>query len=471
MDFTDFGVWHWLTLIEHELFLFAAIIFVIGALDDGAVDCVWLWLRATGRCRTQSVDASVLQQQVLKGRVAVMVPAWQEHKVIGATVAHALQVWQQPDLRLYVGCYRNDPTTVSALSEAQVRDPRLRIVIYDCDGPTTKADCLNRLFLALADDELREGISYRMAVFHDAEDMVDPAGLALLDQVIGAGPGEADFAQLPVVPLPQSGLRWLGSHYCEEFAEAHGKMMVVRDALGAGLPSAGVGCAVSRTALAQLQARSREGLPFESASLTEDYELGLRIAALGGRCRFVRAKDQNGRLIGTRAYFPSRLGSIVRQKSRWVNGIALQGWDRLGWSGGTIETWMRARDRKGPLAALALFFAYFFLLFVAASLLATPFLPGETLARSPLAELLLTMLGIVIAWRAVFRFLFTAQLYGWPEGVRALARIPVTNVIAIMAGRRALFAYVASLSSGTLSWDKTEHDRHPFHDDTSLKVE
>jgi adsorption protein B len=78
-------------------------------------------------------------------------------------------------------------------------------------------------------------------VLHDAEDMVDPAALGLLDRALD----EADFVQLPVLPEPQRSSRLVGSHYCEEFAEAHGKLMVVRGALSAGLPAAGVGCAFS----------------------------------------------------------------------------------------------------------------------------------------------------------------------------------------------------------------------------------
>ena len=35
-----------------------------------------------------------------------------------------------------------------------------------------------------------------------------------------------------------------------------------------------------------------------------------------------------------------------------MTGIALSGWDRLGWSGGPAERWMRLRDRQSPLAAI-----------------------------------------------------------------------------------------------------------------------
>ena len=67
-------------------------------------------------------------------------------------------------------------------------------------------------------------------------------------------------------------------------------------------------------------------------------------------CRPGRA----GRSIATRAYFPATLDAAVAQKARWMTGIALAGWDRLGWSGGLAERWMRLRDRQSVLAALVL---------------------------------------------------------------------------------------------------------------------
>ena len=50
---------------------------------------------------------------------------------------------------------------------------------------------------------------------------------------------------------------------------------------------------------------------------------------------------------------------------------------------------------------------------------------------------------------------------GWREGMLSVLRIPIANVIAIMAGRRALVAYFRSLQDGKVVWDKTVHDRHP----------
>ena len=83
---------------------------------------------------------------------------------------------------------------------------------------------------------------------HDAEDMVHPAALAVMDRALA----EVDFVQLPVRPEPQPASRWIAGHYSDEFTEAHAKALVVRDALGAAIPAAGVGCGFSREALASL---------------------------------------------------------------------------------------------------------------------------------------------------------------------------------------------------------------------------
>ncbi|MCK0129134.1 glycosyl transferase family protein [Erythrobacter sp. F6033] len=458
MTFLGFDVWQWLALVQHEMLLFAGVFFLIGAADDLAVDLVWVWLKLTGRANTRTVDRGATQISELHGPAAIFIPAWHEASVIGDTIRHALSGWPQSNLRLYIGCYKNDAATISAAMAAAQGDARLRIVIHSQAGPSTKADCLNRLYEAMCDDERRIGVPFSMTVFHDAEDLVDPAGLVLLDQAIFEG---ADFAQLPVEALPQAQSRWLGSHYCEEFAEAHGKAMVVRDALGAGLPAAGVGCAVSRAALHGLAARRAGAKPFREDSLTEDYELGLAVAQSGGKCSFVRARGNDGLLIATRAYFPARLDEIVRQKTRWVHGIALQGWDRIGWGNGLIETWMRARDRRGPMTAFVLLLGYALIVLTALGWGAISMGYGEPVVLSPALKWLLIANFVAFVWRATFRFAFTAREFGIGEGFRAILRIPLTNIVSIMAGRRAVFAYAKTLMGSAIVWDKTPHTTHP----------
>ncbi len=446
-----------LALIEQELLLFAGMFFLIGALDELAVDGVWAWARLTGRATTPRLNRSDAQARQLTGKAAVFIPAWSEDKVIAHTIDHALAAWPQRDVTIYVGCYRNDPETLEAAMVGAGNDARVRLVVHDKEGPSTKADCLNRLYQAMEEDERRSGTPVRMVLLHDAEDMVDPAELGLMDGAVS----RAEFVQIPVLPLPQKKSQLIGSHYCEEFAEAHGKAMVVRDLLPGGLPAAGVGCAFGRNMLREMTRHSEENGPFDVESLTEDYELGMRVHKAGGRSRFLRVRGDDGQLIATRAFFPSRLDQAVRQKARWVHGIALQGWDRLGWEGGFVARWMSLRDRRGPLSSLVLLCGYTFFL-----LTGCLFLLGQLgIDRPWQSDPFLTFLVIAnlcsFVWRACMRFAFTAREYGVLEGLKAVLRIPLNNIISIMAGRRALVAYVKTLRGGQPIWDKTEHDNHP----------
>jgi adsorption protein B len=443
-----------LDCVIRELLLFSLFWFLVGGLDEFAIDTVWAWQRWRHRRRTPVW--AVPPPAHLPGPVAVLVPAWSEADVIGTTISCMLRAWPQPELRLYIGCYRNDSPTVQAAMAAAGADGRVRVVVSARHGPTTKADCLNRLAVALADDEARSGRQFQAVVFHDAEDLVHPLALpAIVSALRGC-----DFVQLPVRPELHPGCRWIAGHYCDEFAEAHGKVMPVREALGAGLPAAGVGCGIARPVVDRLadlrRAEGRPG-PFAAEALTEDYELGLVVARLGGRCRFLRLRDGEGALIATRALFPDELGPAVRQKTRWIHGIAFQGWDRLGWGQRPVDIWMALRDRRGPLTAVVLASGYLLVLLEALRGL----LPGPgPLQADPALRVLLWCCCANLAWRALVRALFTAREYGFGEGLRAIPRIPFANVVMMMAGRRALLAYLAALRGAPLRWDKTIHSRH-----------
>jgi adsorption protein B len=449
----------WLQLVENELLLFAAFWFIVGALDELAVDVVWLWLWLTGRARDGRLPRGA-ETLPLSGKAAVFVPAWGESEVIGQMVAHALKAWPQRKLTLYVGCYGNDPATVMAAMAGAGDDPRVRIVVSDRAGPTTKADCLNRLYAALSLDEARSGTPFSNIILHDAEDMVHPAALVVMDQALA----EADFVQLPVRPEPQPDSPYIAGHYTDEFTESHGKEMVVRGALGTAMPAAGVGCGFDRETLARLAAlRKAEGAagPFSTECLTEDYELGVLVYRGGGKSRFLRMRDADGDLVATRAYFPARLDWAVRQKARWIHGIAFQGWDRLGWSQRPLDIWMALRDRHGPMTAAVLAAAY--LLILVDLVLRGAQLLGwhSTVPVSPMLRTMISLTFATFVWRATWRFGFTTHEYGLVEGLRAPLRIPVANIVAILAGGRALIAYVGTLRGAAVRWEKTDHSVHP----------
>jgi adsorption protein B len=438
-----------------EATLFAACGFLLLGASDLAVDLVWigrtLWRRFTVSRRFEGACAGTLKAPERPGRLAVFVPAWDEGEVVRDMLDHALQTFEHPDYLIYVGCYPNDPETIGAVRS--IADARIRMVVGPVPGPTTKADCLNQVWAAMCEDEARAGVRFKAVVLHDAEDVVHSAELRLFDCLIE----RFDLVQLPVLPLIDRGSRWIAGHYADEFAEAHGKELVVREAVGASIPSAGVGCAFSREALAAMAAEA-DGAPFNASSLTEDYELGLRLHGLGARAAFVRLPAGEGRsVVMTREYFPSSIAAAVRQKARWMVGIALSGWDRLGWTGGVAERWMRMRDRQSLLAALLLLAAYASLVLWAAlqALSAATGLQPEPLDPA-LAGLLKFNLALLL-WRLLMRFSFVAEAYGWREGLRAVPRVAVSNVVAMLAARRAVFRYIEIRRTGRTGWDKTGH--------------
>lgn len=134
--------------VASELALFAAAGFLLFALDDLVVDLIYfgrrLWRSIAVYSRYPRAFARSITPLWTPQPMAVFVPAWDESAIIGPMLRSALRRFEHPDYRIFVGHYRNDPATAAAI--AAVRDERIVPVLVDCDGPTTKADCLNHLY-------------------------------------------------------------------------------------------------------------------------------------------------------------------------------------------------------------------------------------------------------------------------------------------------------------------------------------
>ena len=441
-------------VVARELLLFAAAGLLIGGLDDLLVDLLYFARRLVKGPATP-LRSYALSPPVQPGRMIVFTPAWDEAPVIGAMLSTALSRFRHPDYRLYVGLYPNDPATIAAAADVAERDDRVRLVIGPRNGPTTKADCLNTLWHALRRDMAVEGFDAKAIILHDAEDVVHPDELAVFDSLIE---GRA-VVQLPVLPLVVPGSRLVSGHYADEFAESHIKQLVVRTWIGAGMPLAGTGCAISPSILGRIAAL-RGGDPFDATSLTEDYELGLRIAELGGEGLFARVADgtRHG-VVAVRAFFPATLIAAIRQKARWMTGIALIGWDRTGWGRALAmgDHWWRLRDRRGPVAMLVLAAAYLGMVADALSVLL------HVIADTPLPpvhaglKFLFGINALLLSWRLAVRMMFTGRAYGWREALWSLPRFVIGNFVALAAIPRALIRYVHVLRGGVAAWDKTSH--------------
>jgi len=443
-------------VIEHEIMLFALAGLLAGGLDDFVMDLIFLVRQAKRELlvytRHQRMTGATLPPSGHPGSIAIFVPAWQEAEVIGPMLRSCVERWRSSAFMLFVGTYPNDPATIRAVAEAANEDPRIRLVILPHEGGTTKADCLNHIWAAMLREEMAADMRFKAVTLHDAEDVVHADEIRLFDRMID----RFDMVQIPVRPLLSCRSRWIAGHYADEFAEAHGKHLVLREAIGAAVPSAGVGCCFARDILGRI-ARERGGAPFDPDSLTEDYEIGLRVAELHGKTAFVTMLDAQGNLICTQEHFPETLDAAVRQKARWFVGIALAGWDRMGWQGSWRERWMRLHDRRATLSALVLFAAYCAAIGYGVLLLAewAGFAPSRP--PSPLIGTTLLVTTFLMLWRLAARFYWSARAYGWREGLLAVPRTFLANIIAMLAARRAVMLYLRQLKSGTVVWEKTAH--------------
>lgn len=450
------GIWL-AELAASEALLFAAVLFLIGGIDDLAIDLIWIVRHLKRRVTVyrRHARATIDDFPVPDRRFAMFVPAWDE----GAVAAHMLRtvLARLPCDRLviFVGCYPNDPATCAAVTDVAASDGRVVLVLNTRHGPTTKADNLNAVWRALLRYEAAVAHRFDAIVLHDAEDVVASGELRVFAHLLG----RADVVQLPVLPLVDDASRWVSGHYLDEFVEAHSKQMVVREALGAALPLAGTGFAIDRALLGKL-AEERSGMPFDATSLTEDYELGLSLARHGARAILAHVPvKRGGAPIAVRAHFPATFDEAVRQKSRWMAGIALAGWDRVGWSGWRgrplVENWMRLRDRRAPLAVLALILAYAGILLWALALMMGWAENRPVSLHVPMWLLIAN--GGLMMWRLGLRSLIVSRYYGWREGVRSVPRASIANLIATVAARDALARYLRMLRGKELIWDKTRH--------------
>ena len=254
---------------------------------------------------------------------------------------HNLAAIRYDTYDIVAGAYPNDADTQHAVRAVSKRFPNVHLALCPHDGPTSKADCLNWAFQHMLLLEEAPGVGrFDVVVIHDAEDLIHPDELRWINYYSA----RFDFVQTPVLPLASPLTALTHGIDCDEFAENHARDLAVRARLGGFLPSAGVGTGYSREALEKLAVASANRI-FDPESLTEDYSIGLRLFRLG--CTQVFLPLYRRRNVATREYFPDRWRAALRQRSRWVTGIALQGWQQFGWRGTLGEIYWLWRDRKG----------------------------------------------------------------------------------------------------------------------------
>ncbi len=426
-----------------------AVLILIGGIDDVFLIAVWLASK-----RRRPVSRAATRLTTTERRIAVFVPLWHEHAVIGGMLDHNVHAIRYSNFDFFVGVYPNDSLTVEAVRQAETKHARVHIALCPHDGPTSKADCLNWAYQRMLLYEETHGVRFEVVVTHDAEDLIHPESL----RVINEESEQYAMVQVPVLPLATPLRDAIHGVYIDEFSEYQIKDMPARGLWGGFTPSNGVGTGFRRDALEKLAERSENRI-FDPGCLTEDYENGLRIHQLGFRQLFVPIALREGTFMATREYFPRTLNSAIRQRTRWVTGIALQGWQRNGWSGGFRVSYWLWRDRKGlvgsPLSLLTnLIRMYGVTTWVLAQANHTPWGLAEHARHAWLMSATLALPAIQMA----FRMGCVKQLYGWKLALGVPLRMPLGNAINAVAVCWALTRYAtARIRHRPLCWEKTEH--------------
>ncbi|MBN3832025.1 glycosyl transferase family protein [Burkholderia sp. Ac-20344] len=454
-----------------------AIVILVSTLDDLTLDaCYWSFeiRRILRREKSQTVDIGMLRA-LEERHLALMVPAWKEYDVIAKMIENTLATLEYERYVIFVGTYHNDAETTAEVERMVRRYPgRVTRATVMNDGPTCKADCLNWIVEAILRYEAVHHIQFAGVVMHDCEDVIHPVELKYLNHAVA----DSDLVQLPVLSLPRKWNEFVAGCYLDDFSETHQKDVPVRARLTGVVPGAGVASCYSRRSI-EAAMKERNGAPFNTSSLTEDYDFSFRLRDLGmketfacipltGSTRDAAEKREQGgvanrNLLATREYFPKTFRTAYRQRTRWILGIAFQGWEQLGWKGNLLTRYMFFHDRKGIVTSLFSVIAYGVLLnflLLGALQRAGHVIPDGTplvMAGQWVAPLLWINTAMLFA-RAGQRFHFVSKLNGPTQGLLSIPRMFVNNLINFYAVCRAWRIYIGHLVTGKpIAWDKTSH--------------
>lgn len=479
MHLIDIFAGYWLFL-QYLLYV-TVIIITLSSLDDLFID-IYYWIRRIYRkFFVYNVHKPFQLNDLYKKEekpLAIMVPTWNEAGVIRRMVTLAISITEYHNYHVFIGTYPNDKETQAEVDELVHHHQNVHKVVTHNPGPTNKSDCLNNIVEQIFTFEKTHNIQFEAYVFHDAEDVTHPLELKLFNYLIDKN----DLIQIPVVPFERKWYEFSGGHYEDEFAEIHGKDLLVRENMLGFVPSAGVGTAINRKALNKL-IELHKGQPFDLETLTEDYNMGFELFNEKMKLIFVRVPVESEELttnilgkpvikkkttyIAVREFFPNTFRASVRQKTRWLIGIVFQGWSAIGWQKGASLRYFLYRDRKSIVTNLANVFAYFLVINVIGMMLYAKF-TKDTWWFPPLIEeggfiwWLLILNAFFFFNRLLHRAYFSGRIYGWKAALLSVPRVVWGNIInfvsMIKAGKTVL---VHSISGEKIGWDKTTHDFLP----------
>lgn len=425
------------------LLFFVSVLITLSSIDDTFIDLFGLGIVRRGLPH--------VNEKMEIPPTAIFVANWHEADVLGKMVEGNLARIPIPAVKLYLGVYPNDTDTLNvALDLAKKHPDRVQVIINSLPGPTSKGQMLNEMFRQV----FRTDDGPELVVLHDSEDVIDPRTFA----VYAAYAKDHDFIQVPVFSLTSTHRSLVAATYMDEFAERHTREMVVRDAVGAMIPSAGVGTCMTKRLIRHFV--NERGSVLMNGCVTEDYILGVEVKRAGFRSAFaaVSADDGSGiDFVATREYFPSGLMASIKQKTRWVYGICFEGMHKLGWAGDPWDFYFFLRDRKGLITNFLPPIAFFLLVALLAGWVDSAEMPEHLI---PVFEISIALNLFALVVRLVVRLAACGQVYGKLDFLGIIERWPVAAIVNFVAVFRAWRTYLTESEFATkpIVWSKTAHE-------------
>lgn len=440
-----------------------ALLCLLVMLDDMFVDVLALFVKAwPGKITQDEFDRmNGLDQK----RIAIVIANWHESDVLERMVAGNIKNIDYQNYEIILGVYPNDFETKRVAIAAEKKYRNVRVIVNEMNGPTSKGQMINQMVRNI-DNYNRSFKSrpYDIVITHDAEDVIHRYALKL----INLRSLESDFIQIPVFSLETPLSKLTAGIYMDEFTDSHTKNLLVRDHYKAGVPSAGVGTAVSRSAISKLL-EFQNGYFLKENTLTEDYFLGLTCYDLNIKAHFIAeyfeyVDAKTGELtrdyVATRELFPQKMKASIKQKTRWIMGICLQSFEQESrTSKNLFGAYFLWRDRKGlwsaPLFVSTLIFTVYFL----GAFLITGVWPR--LEHEPYNDILVFLMWtnlVVAVLRIVERFILVSKVYNFATASLVPVRWVLSNFINNIATFNAVYQWTRSKIKGEApKWSKTDH--------------
>ncbi len=362
----------------------------------------------------------------------VMVPLFREAEIIADTVA-ALRRLDYPPERLDIMLLLEsvDSETQAALRTVAL-PPHMRAIVVPDIQPRTKPKALNYALRLSRGDYV---------VVYDAEDDPDPDQLRRAVAAFrAAGPGMMCLQGRLQIDNPEPGL--IPRQFMLEYAALFDAVLPALARLRLPVPLGGTSNHFPRAVLEDLGG-------WDAWNVTEDADLGIRIARRGGR---VGVLDST-----TYEEAPEHLGVWLRQRTRWIKGF--------------MQTWLVHMRHPGRLAAELGLWGFIgfnaYLGGVILSALVHPIFLALIAYEAATGDLLLppdTQVGGTVLALAVFNLvagyssgIATAALAGSRRGMRGammhLALMPLYWIMISFAAYRA----AGQLVTNPYLWEKTPH--------------